>query len=217
MNKSSFAYIKAERLSMLEFLAEHFSDCVILAVFIVAILPTIESRVAIPFALASAIWGEATLSPFMAFLVSFLGTMLPSIFVIWLSRKLKNKTSGFVYDKFVIRIQNKYKKKFEKLEHKRSILKKCLLLGSFVAVPLPLTGVYTGSLIAGFTNLKIWQCFISILVGELISCVGIVILCTLFENSAYYLFLMSVLIGVLFLVANVVIYLINKFKKHELK
>lgn len=200
---------------MLDFVADNFSDCVWLAVFIVALLPTIESKVAIPFGLASAIWGDATLSPILTFLLSFLGTMLPSFFVIWLARRLKNKTSGFVHDKFVVKVQSKYQKQFDKLGKKTTTFKKCLLLGSFVAVPLPLTGVYTGSLIAGFTNLKIWQGFVSILVGEFVSCVGIFLLCTMFENSAFYLFLMSLAIGVIFMFANLVIYLSSVIKKHK--
>ena len=202
---------------MLEFFSDNFSDCVFLAVMLMAMIPTIESKVAIPFAMAGQIWGENALSPGMAFLSACLGSMLPAIVVILLARLIKNKTSGFVHDKFVSKIQEKYKTKFSKLDRKESTFKKCLLLATFVAVPLPLTGVYTGSLIAGFTNLKIWQSFISIFVGEIFSCLAILLLCLFLENSAFYVFLFSLVFVVICLIINVAIFFFKKImtKRHK--
>lgn len=195
---------------MLEFFADNFSDCIFLAVFLVAMIPAVESKIAIPFALSVPIWGDMVLSPFLAGLIAFLGTMLPSIFVVWFARKFKNKTSGFVYEKIFSKVENRYKVQFEKLGQKNSNLKKCLMLSTFVAVPLPLTGVYTGSLIAGFTNLKLWQCFLSILVGEIVSCFVVVLLCVMFENSAFYMLLFSVAILALYLFANFVLRILRR-------
>lgn len=202
---------------MLEFFSDNFSDCVFLAVMLMAMIPTIESKVAIPFAMAGQIWGENALSPGMAFLSACLGSMLPAIVVILLARLIKNKTSGFVHDKFVSKIQEKYKTKFSKLDKKESTFKKCLLLSTFVAVPLPLTGVYTGSLIAGFTNLKIWQSFVSIFVGEIFSCLAILLVCLFFENSAFYIFVFSLIFVALYLIINVAIFLAKKIliKRHK--
>lgn len=195
---------------MLEFFADNFSDCIFLAVFLVAMIPAVESKIAIPFALSVPIWGDMVLSPFLAGLIAFLGTMLPSIFVVWFARKFKNKTSGFVYKKFFSKVEDRYKVQFEKLGQKNSNLKKCLMLSTFVAVPLPLTGVYTGSLIAGFTNLKLWQCFLSILVGEIVSCFVVVLLCVMFENSAFYILLFSIVILALYLFANFVLRILRR-------
>lgn len=201
---------------MLEFFAENFSDCIFLAVFLIAMIPTVESKIAIPFALSVPIWGDSTLSPFLAGLIAFCGAMLPSFIVIWLARKLKKKTSGFLYDKFVSKIEVRYEKKFEKIGRENTTFKKCLLLGTFVAVPLPLTGVYTGSLIAGFTDLKLWQSFLSIALGEVVSCVIIVLLCTIFENSAYYILLFSIGIFIIYLVVSLILKFLKKISlKHK--
>lgn len=198
---------------MLEFLAENLSEYVVLAIFLVALFPALESKVAIPFALAQPIWGPATLSPLIACGISFLGTMLPSFFIILISRKIKAKTSGFVHDKFLFRIQSRLKKHFNKFNQKTSILNKCMYLGCFVALPLPLTGVYTGSLIAGFSNLKIWQGFVSILIGELLTCIGLTIICTLFENSAFYLLIMSIILGFLLMLGNLVLQIVLRVRQ----
>ena len=196
---------------MLEFLAEHFSDCVFVAVMIMAMIPTIESKVAIPFGMSSQIWGEATLSPVLSAVASCVGSMLPALLVICVARFVKNRTSGFVHDRFVSRVQTKFSDKLEKLKHKNSTFKKCLLLATFVAVPLPLTGVYTGSLIAGFTNLKVWQAFLAILIGEIFSCLAVLIICMFFENSAFYIFLFSLIFVGAYLLVSLCFWLVKKF------
>ena len=75
---------------MVEFFVDNFSGCVFLAVMLMALIPTIESKIAIPFGLSYAIWGEATLSPIVAFICAYIGSMLPSIFIILIVRKIKN-------------------------------------------------------------------------------------------------------------------------------
>ena len=150
---------------MLEFFVDNFSPE--WAVLLVAAIPLFESKVAIPLGLSVQIWGAEALSVLSSFFLSLIGSMLPVVFVILIVRFIKNKTSGFVYDKFVVRIQEKYKGSLDKMSAKNTTLKKCVLLATFVAIPLPLTGVYSGSLIAGFTSLKIWQSFLAIFVGEI--------------------------------------------------
>ena len=98
---------------------------------------------------------------------------------------------------------------------RNTTLKKCVYLAGFVAIPLPLTGVYTGSLIAGLSNLKLWQGLISIVVGEFFACIGITILCALFENSAFYIFLMGLAIVNVICCVNFVIWLISKIKNRK--
>jgi len=195
---------------MVEFLSNNFSHCVFLAVFLLALCPMLESKVAIPFALSSVIWGDATLSPIATFFVALFGSMLPAIFIVLLSRLFRRKTTGFVHEKFTSHFEKRYKKNVTQIDGKTNVFRKCLCLGTFVAVPLPLTGVYTGSLIAGFTNLKIWQCFVSVFLGEVVSCAVVLLLCLLFENSAFYMFIASLILVAVFILFNVVIWLVKK-------
>lgn len=202
---------------MLDFFAENFSGCVFLAVILMAMIPTIESKIAIPFGLSYAIWGEATLSPIASFACAYVGSMLPSIVIILIVRKLKNKASGFVCDKFINSAENRYHKKLAELSSKSKTFYKLSTLALFVAVPIPLTGVYSGSLIAGLSNLKVWQAFIAIAVGEFISCLVVTLLCMLFENSTLYILLISLALVVIFLLSDFVFMLIKKRKKRTIE
>lgn len=202
---------------MLEFVSTHFSDCVFIAVILLAMIPTLESKVAIPFAMSQQIWADNTLSPVFAFLSAFIGSMIPAIFVILISRFIKNKTTGFIHEKYVAKMQEKYKDNFLKLGKKESTFQKCCLLATFVAIPLPLTGVYSGSLIAGFTNLKIWQCFISVLIGDLLSCLAILLICIFFENSVFYIFLFSLVFVALYLIISLFLFILRRIKNSRYK
>lgn len=62
---------------ILDFFSSNFYNCVWLAVILIAICPTLESKIAIPFAMNTAIWGTHALTPFAAFILSFLGSLLP--------------------------------------------------------------------------------------------------------------------------------------------
>ena len=108
-------------------------------------------------------------------------------------------------------------KYFEKFNTKTTVFKKCLYLCGFVAIPLPLTGVYTGSLIAGLSNLKLWQGFLSVTIGGLLTCIGMTIICSLFENSAFYIFVMSLIFVGAVLLVNLAIFLVNKIKNKNKK
>lgn len=178
-----------------EFLSNNFQNCVWLVVILISMCPTLESKIAIPLAMNTAIWGNGALSSLNAFLLSFLGSIVPSIFIIILTRKLKRKTAGFVTNRFF----HKYQIKSSGLENHSSALKKYLALAGFVAVPIPLTGVWTGSLIAGFSNLDIKYSFLSIVIGSFISACAITILCTVFTNSISYIFMISLIIVIAFL------------------
>lgn len=127
-------------------------------------------------------------------------------------RKIKSKTSGFVIDK----ILKKYISKSQNLENYKSNFSKYFTLAAFVSVPLPLTGVWSGSLIAGLSNLNINYCFIAITIGSLISAATITILCTIFENSIAYIFMISLVIIIAFMFVDLFISLIkSKAKKKK--
>lgn len=198
---------------MLEFFSDNFSNCVWLAVMIVALIPTLESKIAIPFGMSVQIFGEAALSPIAACLLAMIGSLLPAILIILIFRFIKRKTTGFVSERAMSLANKKVSKYFEKFNKKTTTLKKCIYLAGFVALPLPLTGVYTGSLIAGLSNLKIWQGMLAIVIGEIFACVGMTLICALFENSAFYIFIMALIFVAVMLIINLVLLLISKIKE----
>ena len=199
--------------NFVEVLTQTFSSCVWLAILLVAVCPLLESKIAIPLALNSAIWAGRTVSPISAFLISFLGSSIPCFIVIFLTRKLKYKTTGFIANK----VTNKYKTKASKLDN-YSPFQKCLALCGFSALPLPLTGVWSSSVIAGFANLKIRDSIIAILIGNLISCGIMFALCKLAGNSVGNILLISISIVILFLLFDLVMNLFsNKKRKSNFK
>ncbi len=194
---------------LVDFLSNNFQDCIWLAILLVALCPTLESKIAVPLAMNSAIWGEGAYTPILAFLISSLGALLPSIIIMFLARKIKKKTTGFVSSKFL----NKYVNKSVIIEKRKSNFSKYMALAALVSVPLPLTGVWSGSLIAGLSSLDLKYAFIAIAIGNLISTAAITLLCTLFSNSIMYILIISLVIIILYLTIDMFIGLLKRKKE----
>ena len=132
-----------------------------LCVFFCSMLPVIELRGAIPLAFGLGLpWWQA-------YLISVVGNLLPVPFILLLINiVIKWMASSRV--KFFNKIANflltKVEKKREKIE-KYSFWGLCL----FIAIPLPVTGAWTGSLVAAVVEMKPWKAFISALLGVLLA------------------------------------------------
>ena len=122
-----------------------FAKCVI--TFIVAMLPVVELRGAIPMGV-----GILGLPVHTAALISFVGNMIPVPFVIIFARRVfgwmrrKNRFLGAFADK----LENKAKSGGERLYRSELIG-----LMVFVAIPLPGTGAWTGAMIAAILNRRL--------------------------------------------------------------
>lgn len=143
---------------ILDFLSIEFT------VLLTATLPVIELRGAIPVGISLG------LSPIHAMFISFIGSMIPVPFILFAVRPIFNylkKTK--LFKKSVYKITDKSFKKSGKI-------KKYGVWGLliFVAIPLPGTGVWSGSLAAALLNLRFKWAFPAIFVGNLIA--GILIM-----------------------------------------
>lgn len=130
-------------------------------VFFCSMLPIIELRGAIPLAFAMGLpWWQA-------YLISVVGNLLPVPFILifinmvlrWMSKskvKFFNKISNFLFEKV--------EKKRDKIE-KYSFWGLCL----FIAIPLPVTGAWSGSLVAAVIGMKPWKAFLSALLGVMLA------------------------------------------------
>ena len=124
------------------------------------LLPISELRGAIPYAIANG------LSPmFTWFYCVILNATVGTLVYIFLS----------TFHKFLIRFrwyQNLFERFVEKTRHKvENKVKKYGYLGItlFVAIPLPITGAYTGTLGSWILGLEPKKTFLSVLVGVMIS------------------------------------------------
>ena len=136
----------------------------ILSVFGFAMIPVFELRGAIPVGVAAGL-------PFwMVFLTAFLGNLLPVPFLILFTRRVFEwlRTKSALLERFVSRLERKAATK-EDLLKKYELLGLCIL----VAIPLPGTGAWTGSLVAAVFDIRLKHAFPAIALGVLIA--GIIV------------------------------------------
>ncbi len=128
----------------------------ILMTFLVSMVPFIELRGAIPLA---AIHG---LDLAVAFPVAILGNVLPVPFIILFIRKI------FAWIRRVFPRLNHFVDRLEeKGNSKKNIIEKGVFWGIFlfVAIPLPGTGAWSGSLIAAMLDLRLKRAFPAVALG----------------------------------------------------
>lgn len=132
-----------------------------LCVFFCSMIPIIELRGAIPLGAALGLpWWQS-------YALAVIGNMLPVPFILllikgmigWMSRSkisFFNKVASFL---------------LRKVEKKRDKIEKYSFWGValFVGVPLPVTGAWTGSLVAAMIDMKFWKALVSCLIGVMIA------------------------------------------------
>lgn len=193
-----------------------------LVTIFISILPIVEARGAIPIA-----FGYGIKPPF-ALLYAFLGSslMAPILiavllpFVKWLSRtKLFRKVGQTIYEKFEQKSQNILKEETtacengEAVKTSKSDARKMWGVFAFVAIPLPLTGVWTGSAVAALTRLPYPKALLSVVGGNLVATSILTLLCYLLPAKVIDYVILA--IGIIAIV--VVILLIIKIILHKPK
>jgi uncharacterized membrane protein len=108
---------------------------------------------------------------YYAFFLAVIGNMLPVPFILLFLEAITRLLSRVaVFKRF-------FNWLFERTMRRGKIVQKYKRIGLilFVAIPLPITGAWTGSLAAVLFGIKFKQAFISILIGVLIA--GIIVTC----------------------------------------
>ena len=136
----------------------------VLYIVLISMVPVIELRGAIPVGLAMDL-------PFWTtFIAAFIGNLIPVPFLILFTRKVFEwlRRKSRLLERFVSRLE-------AKAEAKEDLLKKYELLGLciLVAIPLPGTGAWTGSLVAAVFDIRLKHSFPVIALGVLIA--GIIV------------------------------------------
>lgn len=226
-----------------EFFLKIFVDPRIVTVFI-AILPIVEARLAIPFALAY------DLSPFESWFYSFVGSSLivPLLllvlipFIKWLAKtRLFRKVGTYLYEKFEQKSKGiktdettaateavetsatdetapeTKKEKTGIIEWFRKDFKKMLGVFVFVAIPVPLTGVWTGSAVASIIGLPYPKAVISVILGNLTASSIIIVLSIFFSAYIDYIIAALFIIAALVIVVLIIKIIISKPKTAEQK
>ncbi len=128
-------------------------------ILIVSALPIIELRGAIP------IGHILGLNSISVFIISLIGSMLPVPFLLKFLNPIFKKIRNYSF----------FRKRIDKITHRtlrrinRAKRFSLISLMIFVAIPLPGTGIWTGSLAACLTNLDFKKAFLAILIGNIIA------------------------------------------------
>lgn len=141
-----------------QFLTTSFGEFV--ATIAVAMLPVLELRGAIPLGVSLG------LHPWAAFLAGVIGNIIPAPFIILFIRRiflwLRGKSEKL--KELVERLEARAEGKWDSI-HRYQFIGLMIL----VAIPLPGTGAWTGSLVAAIANMRMKNALPAIIIGVLIA------------------------------------------------
>jgi uncharacterized membrane protein len=182
-----------------------------LATLIMSFFPLIELKGAIIYA-----WDS--LGFIIAFLIAYFGSTIIAFPVFFLLKPILNLLKKIkFFNKFALKIEGYFERKAQETLEKRhqnglkkadhgTFIKK-LGVFIFVAIPLPMTGVWTGTAIAVFLGLKFKDFILPITLGNLIAGLlvsGLSYLCTVLSiNLDTALWILFALAGVLLILTIV--------------
>lgn len=149
---------------------------ILLISFLMAAVPLIEQRGAIPYGIFS---GQPA---WLVFVVALIGSLLPVPFILLMFNRIYQWLLKWkFFSRLVKHIDKKIAKNqatFEKYEE--------LALIIFIAIPLPTTGLWTGSAIAAFLKLDFKKSMACAAIGGALSAIVITILCLLIPGLFGY-------------------------------
>lgn len=135
-----------------------------------SMVPVIEQKGAIPMGILT--WGY---HPILVFFVSLVGSLVPAAFIyIFFNVILDWMRTIKFFNKITSFIDKKVQKGSKKIEEYKEI---GLII--FVGIPLPTTGVWTGSAVASFLGLDFKKSMLCVIIGAVISAAIITLLTVL--------------------------------------
>lgn len=149
----------------------------ILLTFLVAMVPVVELRGAIPFGVVRG------LNLWTAIIASVLGNLVPVPFIILFIRKIFAWMRAHMpkLDGLVTRME-------KKAEKNRAAVEKYAFWGLaiLVAIPLPGTGAWTGALVAAMMEMRLKRAFPAIVIGVVIA--GVIVSVVTYGVQAIFSF-----------------------------
>lgn len=174
-----------------------------LTAMLVALVPLIELKGAILFARASGLGFLAALG------ASYLGSTVVAVPIFFLLRPILNLLKKVKwFNRFACKVEEYFRKKAEEVKNRKGKLSesgiKQLGVFIFIAIHLPMTGVWTGTAIAVFLGLKFKEIILPVLGGNLVAGLIISLLAELFlpyvDIILYVLFALVVVMLIVFIV-----------------
>ena len=219
-----------------EIFSKIFGDNVFLATILVSMVPIMELKGGIPFGMSSAFWGKRALGRWEAFGWAYLGCSIVVVvlyFTFVPIMKLLRKTK--IFKGLANFVESKIKKQTAKYDDagsenavemqdnnndvaikqkSKKRLWKIFGVFCFVAIPLPLTGVWMGVCIAVAIGLNFWETFIFVQLGNLVAGVIISTICVAFPNFTHWLIYIFLILVIVFIIFEIIL---SKIRKNRQK
>jgi len=210
-----------------------FGTNVWLATILISMIPIIELRGGIPFGMDKSLWGDVALSSWKSFSFSFLGSCLVVPFLALLFLPIINwlkKTK--LFKNLATSIENMIKKKSTKIEadanknlenvneekpkkFNKQYFIKIFGVFLFVAIPLPLTGVWTGTAIAVLLNFNFIETCITVILGNFVAGIIMMTICSIFPNFTNIILIVFLALALIFIIFAIIKNKINKNKLNK--
>lgn len=194
-----------------------------LTTFFIALLPIVELRGAVPVAFTMG------LSWWQAFGLAYLGSSIVApILLLLLKPILELLKKVKFFNRFATAIESMFQDKAKSIAERAgksdSARKeewiKIIGVFTFVALPIPLTGVWTGTAVAVFLGVKFWKALGAILLGNFTAGVIMTILsifCAEYLNTILMVFFILVILLLALFIAKVIIRMVKskRLEKQE--
>ncbi|NQT89836.1 MAG: small multi-drug export protein [Candidatus Omnitrophica bacterium] len=152
-----------------------------LTTFVLAMLPVSELRGAIPFGLASGLGLPKVLA------LAIIGNLVPVIPILFLLKPVSEYLRKFwLFKKFFDWL-------FERTRRKAKLVERYEFLGLilFVAIPLPVTGAWTGCVAAGLFKIRLRYAILAIAIGVCLAAVIVTVVCAVGKGVIFNLLIPS--------------------------
>ncbi len=191
-----------------------------ITVFIVSMIPFVEVRGSIPIAIAMG------MNAFAALGLAFLGSAIMCPIVLAILRPILNWLKKFkVFRNLVEAVEDGFKSKAkgvndkaEKFDKSQIERRKMLGLWGFVAVPVPMTGVWTGTAVGAFVELSFLKTVFVVVTGDLVACVIMTFLsvfCAKYIDIILYIVFAIVIVAIIYFIVRIIVKAVKKSKEKK--
>lgn len=191
-----------------QFFTTVFENNAWLATFLIALIPLIELKGAIPFGISETFWAEQALTPWSALLIAYSANLIVIVLLALIFKPMFNWLNKYkffhaIFEFFTGDIQNKSNNinAQEKAGTKKPIILKMLTVVLFVAFPVPLTGVWTGTCLGALLGLNFWQNCLANIIGNFVCGLLVIFICLIFPSATsilFYIFLALLAVALIF-------------------
>jgi len=207
-----------------EIIVDFFNENVVLATMFISMIPLFELKVGIPFGMNSEFWAMPLSNwgaLFSAVGGGFIVTLILALLFKPLYEKVKDKKFFKSFINFFTSSAIKKKEEVEEkskegVSEKRKKLLKLLAAFVFVAIPIPGTGVYTGTVLAVFLGLNFIETVLAVTLGNIVAGMIIMFICSIFPSITTILIYVFVSLIILYLIYRIIVHFVNKKREQKI-